>query len=126
MSYAYYPGCVIPLQTPNYEVSARAVLKAFDIPIVDIEDFGCCGILATPLDGFTTLTFAARNIALAEAKGSKAAHQLEDEETRGKVNRILKEVGLNVQGKTKVHHFHQILYDKVGVNEIQRSKGESR
>ena len=133
MSYAYYPGCVIPLQAPNYEVSARAVLKAFDIPIVDIEDFGCCGVLAAPLDGFTTLTFAARNIALAEAQGmdiialcngcfgvlNKAAHQLEDEGIREKVNRILKQINLEVQGKAKVYHFHQILYDEVGVSEIK-------
>ena len=134
MSYAFYPGCVIPLQAPNYEVSARAVMKAFDIPIVDIEDFGCCGVLAASLNGLSMLTFAARNIALAEAKGmdiialcngcfgtlSKAYHQLEEEETRDKVNRILKQVGLQVQGKAKVYHFHQILYDKIGVDEIKK------
>ncbi len=134
MSYAFYPGCVIPLQAPNYEVSARAVMKALDISFIDIGDFGCCGVLATPLDGFSMLTFAARNIALAEAKGvdiialcngcfgtlSKAYHQLEEEETRDKVNRILKQVGLQVQGKAKVYHFHQILYDKVGVDEIKK------
>ena len=51
---------------------------------------------------------------------SKAAHQLEEEEVRGKVNRILREIGLKVQGKAKVYHFHQILYDKVGINEIQK------
>ena len=134
MSYAFYPGCVIPLQTPNYEVSARAVMKELGVPFEDIEDFGCCGVLAGPLDGFTALTFAARNIALAEAKGldiialcngcfgtlSKAAHQLEEEETRKKVNTILKELGLEVQGKSKVYHFHQILYDKIGLNEIKK------
>lgn len=134
MSYAFYPGCVIPLQAPNYEVSARAVMKALGISFEDIDDFGCCGILASSLDGFSTLTFAARNIALAEAKGmdiialcngcfgtlSKASHQLEEEGTREKVNRILKEIGLHVQGKAKVYHFHQILYDTVGVDEIQR------
>ena len=134
MSYAFYPGCVIPLQAPNYEVSARAVMRELGVSFEDIEDFGCCGILAGPLDGFTALTFAARNIALAEAKGldiialcngcfgtlSKAAHQLEEEETRKKVNTILKEIGLEVQGKTRVYHFHQILYDKIGLDEIKK------
>ncbi len=134
MSYAFYPGCVIPLQAPNYEVSARAVMQTLGITFEDIEDFGCCGILAAPLDGFSTLTFAARNIALAEARGmdiialcngcfgtlSKAAHQLEEEKVREKVNRILKQIGLEVKGKAKVYHFHQILYDKVGLDEIQR------
>ena len=134
MSYAFYPGCVIPLQAPNYEVSARAVMKELEVPCEDIEDFGCCGVLAGPLDGFTMLTFAARNIALAEARGldiitlcngcfgtlSKVAHQLEEETTREKVNRVLKEIGLGVQGETKVYHFHQILYDKIGLVEIKK------
>jgi len=134
MSYAFYPGCVIPLQTPNYEASARAVMGELGVSFEDIEDFGCCGILATSLDGFTALTFAARNIALAEAKGldiialcngcfgtlSKAVHQLEEEGTREKVNTILKEIGLEVQGKTRVYHFHQILYDKIGLDVIKK------
>lgn len=134
MSYAFYPGCVIPLQAPNYEVSARAVMKELEIPLIDIEDFGCCGVLAGPLDGFTMLTFAARNIALAETKGldiitlcngcfgtlSKAAHQLEQKAVRDKVNAVLKEIGLEVQGKAQVYHFHQILYDKIGLGEIKK------
>jgi len=134
MSYAFYPGCVIPLQAPNYEVSARAVMKELEISIEDIEDFGCCGVLSGPIDGFTMLTFAARNIALAETKGldiitlcngcygtlSKAVHQLEDEKTREKVNTVLKAIGMEVQGRTKVHHFHQILYDTIGLDEIKK------
>ena len=134
MNYAFYPGCVIPLQAPNYEVSARAVMKELDIAIEDIEDFGCCGVLSGPIDGFTMLSFAARNIALAEAKGldiltlcngcfgtlSKAVHQLEDEETREKVNAVLKEIGLKVQGKARVHHFHRVLYDTIGLDDIKK------
>lgn len=134
MSYAFYPGCVIPLQAPNYELSARAVMKELQISLTDIEDFGCCGVLAGPLDGFTMLTFAARNIALAETKGldiitlcngcfgtlSKAVHQLEKKEVRDRVNAVLKEIGLEVQGKARVCHFHQILYDKIGLEEIKR------
>jgi heterodisulfide reductase subunit B len=134
MSYAFYPGCVIPLQAPNYELSARAVMKELAIPYCDIEDFGCCGVLTGPLDGFTMLTFAARNIALAEARGldiitlcngcfgtlSKAVHQLEQEEVRDKVNTILKEIGLEVQGRARVYHFHQILCDIIGLEEIRK------
>lgn len=134
MGYAFYPGCVIPLQAPNYEVSARAVMQELSLTFEDIEDFGCCGVLAGPIDGFTMLVFAARNIALAETKGldiitlcngcygtlSKAAHQLEDEKTRERVNAVLKEIGLTVQGRTKVRHFHQILYDTIGLDEIKR------
>lgn len=134
MSYAFYPGCVIPLQTPNYEASARAVMNELGVPLVDIEEFGCCGILATSIDAFSSLTFAARNIALAEAKGmdiitlcngcfgtlSKAVNQLEDEKTREKVNHILKEIGLEILGKTRVYHFHQILYDKIGLDELKK------
>jgi heterodisulfide reductase subunit B len=133
MSYAFYPGCVIPLQAPNYEISAREVMKLLGVSLVDIEDFGCCGILANSLDGFTTLTFAARNIALAESKGldiitlcngcfgtlSKTTHQLEGETVRKKANNILQQIGLEVKGKTKVFHFHQILFDKIGLNEIK-------
>ncbi len=134
MSYAFYPGCVIPLQAPNYEVSARAVMKTLEVTFMDIEDFGCCGILAGPLDGFTMLTFAARNIALAEEKGldiialcngcfatlSKAYHQLQEKGVREKVNNILKQIGLEVKGKTEIYHFHQILYNKIGLDEIKK------
>jgi heterodisulfide reductase subunit B len=134
MKYAFYPGCVIPLQAPNYEVSARAVMKELEIPIEDIEDFGCCGVLSGPIDGFTMLSFAARNIALAETRGldiltlcngcfgtlSKAVHQLEDAKTRDKVNTVLKEIGLEVQGKSQVHHFHRVLCDTIGLDEIKK------
>jgi heterodisulfide reductase subunit B len=53
----------------NYEMSARRVAQRLDIELEDIDGFSCCGFPAKPLDWQAGLLMAARNLALAEARG---------------------------------------------------------
>ncbi len=136
MNLALFLGCNVPTQTFNYEAAARKVAEHFDISFVDIPEFGCCGEFTEGVDYFSSIVFAARNIALAEQKGldivalcngcfsslSRARYELqEDANLKSRVNEVLGKLGLKYQGGSKVYHFHQFLYDVVGDSKI---KGE--
>lgn len=135
MKLALFLGCNVPTQAFNYEVAVRKVTKHFDIELVDVPDFGCCGEFTEGMDCFTSLVFSARNIALAE-KGNldilalcngcfsaltRAKHELQDNPTRTKVNKILEEIGLTYTGESKIYHFHQLMHDVIGTSRIKKS-----
>jgi heterodisulfide reductase subunit B len=123
----------VPTQVYNYEAAVRKIAEAFDIKLVDIADFGCCGELTEAMDYYTALVFSARNIALAEKEGldvltlcngcfaslNKAIFALKDPHLRSRVNETLKKIGLSYKGKSRVFHFHQLMYDVVGVSKIK-------
>lgn len=134
MKLALFLGCNVPTQAFNYEVAVRKVAERFNIELVDIPDFGCCGEFTENMDYFTSIVFAARNIALAEKENldiltlcngcfsslSRAKHELEnDSQLRSKVNETLKKIGLSYKGKAKISHFHQLMHDAIGTNRIK-------
>jgi len=132
--YALFLGCTTPTQVPQYELSARWVCKYFDIELIDIKDFVCCGINQINLDINAGLSLAAMNLALAETKGldiltlcaactgalAEAIEKLKDEATRDKVNEKLKIVGLEYTGKVKVKHVSKVLYEDIGIERIRK------
>jgi len=132
--YALFLGCTTPTQVPQYEISARWVCRYFDIELIDIKDFVCCGINQINLDIETGLLLAAMNLALAEIKGldiltlctactgalAEAIEKLEDEATRDKVNEKLKIVGLKYTGKVKVKHISRVFYENIGIERIKK------
>jgi len=80
------------------------------------------------------LAIAARNLALAQKKGVDilticngcygslfdAAHILhQDPEKLRNVNKILREVGLEYNGETKVHHFAEMVYKEIGLDTVK-------
>jgi heterodisulfide reductase subunit B len=137
MKLAFFPGCTIPIQVYNYEVSVRKIAEVFNIELEDIQDFGCCGELTEPMDYYTSLVFSARNIALAEkdeldiltacngcfASLNKAIFALRDPQLRSKVNQTLKQMNVQMsiiyKGKSRVFHVHQLLYDCIGLSKIK-------
>lgn len=133
MKFALFLGCNVPTQAFNYEAAVRKVAGHFDIELVDIPDFGCCGEFTELMDSFTSIVFAARNIALAEKENldiltlcngcfsamNRARHELMDRKLRNKVNDILEKIGLSYEGRSKVLHFHQLIYDFVGASKIK-------
>lgn len=143
MKLAFFLGCNIPTQAYNYEVSVRKIAEVFDIELMDIQDFGCCGELTEAMDYYTSLVFSARNIALAEkecldiltacngcfASLNKAIFALRDSHLRSRVNETLKEISNNMEmdarpniiykGTSKVFHVHQLLYDSIGLSKIK-------
>ncbi len=134
--YAFFLGCIAPLRYPGVEKSTRVVCERLGIELVDLQDASCCpapGVIRA-FSKATWLAAAARNLALAEAKGLpivticngcygslfEAAHELNhNAEEREKVNKILKEIGMEYKGTTKVYHFAEVLYKDVGVQKIK-------
>jgi heterodisulfide reductase subunit B len=134
MKFAFFPGCTMAYRLQFAEKSVRMIAPKFDIDLVDLP-FTCCpepnAIRAMSDD--TWVTFAARNIALAEAEGldiltscagcleslALAKHELDkNEERKNKVNAILKDIGLEYKGSSKIIHVHQLLFDDIGLETI--------
>jgi len=132
--YALFLGCTTPTQVIQYEISSRWVCKLLGIELVDIDDFVCCGINQINLSHEAGLLLAAMNLAYAEAKGldiltlcaactgalAEAVVKLKDQETRDKINRKLRTIGLKYNGRAQVKHISRVLYEDVGLDRIKR------
>ncbi len=126
-TYEVFLGCAIPNRFNNYESSMRAVAEALDIKLLDFDGATCCGtVVLKSIDEYSWLSMSGRNIALAEKRGHDIVtpcngcfgslkdvdHVLHtEEEQRKAVNEVLKELGLEYTGKSKIRHFVEVLYD---------------
>ncbi len=136
MKYAFFRGCMIPIKLPHIEGISRKVLGNLGIELVDIDAFTCCPdpVVFGAADRLTWLTVAARNIAFAEEKGlniiticNGCSQTLRttnktlksDPELKGRINKILSEVGYEFLGKIEVKHFLQVLIEDLGVEKIK-------
>jgi len=132
--YALFLGCTTPTQVIQYELSSRWVCQNLGIELVDMDDFVCCGINQINLSLEAGLLLAAMNLAYAEDKGldiltlcaactgalAEAMERLKDQETRNSVNRKLRTIGLEYNGRTQVKHISRVLYEDVGIDRIKR------
>jgi heterodisulfide reductase subunit B len=132
--YALFLGCTTPTQVIQYELSSRWISRHLGIELVDIDDFACCGINQVNLSQEAGLLLAAMNLAYAEEKAldiltlcaactgalAEAIESLKDQETKDWVNRKLKTIGLEYNGKTQVKHISRVLYEDVGIDTIKR------
>jgi len=134
--YAFFLGCIAPLRYPGLEKSTRVVCEKLGIELVDLEDASCCpapGVIKS-FSKDAWLAAAARNLALAEKQGLpivticngcygslfEAAHELNNHpDILAKTNKILKEIGMEYKGTTKVFHFADVLYKEVGIEGIK-------
>jgi heterodisulfide reductase subunit B len=134
MKYAFFPGCTMANRLQFVEKSVRMVVPEFGFELVDLP-FTCCPEPNTvrALSDETWITFAARNIALAETESldiltacagcheslTLAKHELDTKPDRKKkTNEILKGIGLEYKGTSSIIHVHQLLFDKVGLETI--------
>lgn len=70
MKLGYYPGCSLEGGSREYNESVEALAKAFDIELVRIPDWNCCGATAAHnLNKELSLALPARILALAEKEG---------------------------------------------------------
>jgi heterodisulfide reductase subunit B len=133
--YTFFLGCTVPVRALNYEIAARKVAGALDIHLFDIPDFSCCGYPVKSINHYAYLLMAARNLALAEAKGhpvctlcsscggslTEANHELqEDENLRKRINEdLFRWLGLRYEGGVQILHFTRILHQEIGVKKIE-------
>lgn len=72
MKLGFYPGCSLKGTSREYNESVKAIAPAFDIELVDIEDWNCCGATAAhSVNKELSLALPARVLALAEKQGMK-------------------------------------------------------
>ncbi len=138
MKAIFFPGCLIPIKYPQFEVAVRRTLPPLDVEIVDVEGFSCCPdpIFFQASDKIGWLTLAARNLALAEQAGHdifticsgctstlrEANHLLrEDDQLRRVVNARLGRIGLEVQGTIEVRHIVAFIRQRVGLDLLRAS-----
>jgi heterodisulfide reductase subunit B len=97
MKTGFYPGCSLKGTSSEYAQSTLALAKVFDIELVEISDWNCCGATAAHnLNHELAATLPARILALAEKQGlmeivvpcaacynrlSVAQHELNENET---------------------------------------------
>ncbi|MFH1035632.1 MAG: CoB--CoM heterodisulfide reductase iron-sulfur subunit B family protein [Pseudomonadota bacterium] len=132
MSFALFLGCQIPNFAPQYEKSSRLLLKKLGIKITDME-FNCCGYPLRHQHFHTYLLAAARNLALAEAKGldlmtlckcclgsfkRAQAFLAGNAELLLEVNQQLAQEGLAYRGHAQVRHLQTVLHQDVGLERL--------
>jgi len=132
--YALYPGCVMPTEQYALEMSIREVLPLFDIELVDLKDFSCCGEPIKSVNQMLTLTLSARNLAIAEKEGldvltpcpmchlalSDCKHVLDTDPTiNERVNKFLEDEGLRYTGIANIIHTVELLHNIVGIDKIK-------
>ncbi len=132
--YALFLGCTTPVKVMQYEIASRWDCKYFEIELIDMEDFVCCGINQINLSIDAGLLMAAMNLALAEAKEldiltlcaactgalAEAIERLKDKTTKDRVNEKLRDIGLEYKGRAKVKHISRVLYEDIGVERIKK------
>ena len=135
--YSIFLGCVIPNRLPQIEAATRLVAPKLGIELVEMEGASCCpapGVIKS-FDLETWLAITARNIALSEENGLDIIvlcngcygtliagyAELQDPETRKRVNKILKGTGHQVKGTAKAKHLVEVLYNEIGKDAIEET-----
>ena len=132
-TYLFFPGCKINRFMPQYGQSTRAVLAALGIDL-DESELTCCGYPVRSENFLASMTAAARNLAIAAAKGlpiltpckccygnlKHANHWLrERKDLRQQVNTRLIAEGLKWQTDIPVGHLLTVLDQEIGGKVLQ-------
>jgi heterodisulfide reductase subunit B len=117
-------------------MSARQIAQIIGLDFVDIEEFACCGFPVKSTNTEASLTFAARNLAIAAEKGEKictlcnactsvltdANKKLsENKELREKINEKLSRIDKTFKPGVEIKHFSRILYEDIGLDKIKEN-----
>ena len=133
--YTYFPGCSASHGGAKaYDLSARAVAKAPDVDLIELDDWNCCGSTPyTAVDELASLCSSGRNLALAEKRGfdmvtpcsacyvilNRTNSSLKEyPELKAKVDEALAAGGLEYRGTVKVRHLLDVFVNDVGYDKI--------
>lgn len=134
--YTYFPGCsAAEGGAKAYNWSVRAVSKALDIDLVELDDWNCCG--STPsssVDELGAFCMAARDLALAEKTGLDMvtpcsacyvifnrtnSYLKQYPELKAKVDEALAAGGLEYRGTVRIRHILDVLTTDVSYDNIE-------
>jgi heterodisulfide reductase subunit B len=135
--YTFFPGCCLWASAKGYGLSIEPVSSLFEMKLVELEDWNCCGATACVSAGHLEATcIAARNLALAKKKGldlvtpcsccygnfNRVNSQLKlYPELEDKVNSCLGDVGLEYHGEIRVRHLWEVMFNDITL-EVIKSK----
>ena len=123
MEIGFYPGGSLKGTSSEYAQSTLAIAKVFDINLVEIEDWNCCGATAAHnINHELATALPARILALAEKQGlteivvpcaacynrlSVAQHEINEKpELKERVSEI---IGMPIQGNVKILNVMQFV-----------------
>ncbi len=136
MKYIYYPGCSLEGTAREYDISTRKLMQAMGVDLLELEDWTCCGASAVAPTGFLlSLALPARNLALAEK--TEETHDIlvpcsacylnlkrveekirSDSDVFEKINIILGEDQLELEGRMRVRHLLDVIANDIGIDAI--------
>jgi len=136
-TYTYFPGCMIPYRLPHFELTAREVLKKFNVELETNSEHSCCPepTTFTGVDFEAWVSIAARNVAVSESTGNEtvalcsgcfhtlavANHMVhEDEKLKKRINKRLKKSGLEITGEHSIKNILHILHNDIGLDIIEK------
>lgn len=142
MEIGLFLGCNTPALRPDVERAIRLTMPRLGVDLVDLEGFVCCPAFGTfpSTDDDSHLAVSGWNLSLAEKKGldllvecgscysslqTGREHILASEKKKARVNELLEPVGRSVEGKAKVRHITDVLYNDVGIDKIAESIDKS-
>ena len=137
MKYAYYPGCSLESGSAAYDVSVRAVAKALEFELQELDDWNCCG--ATEYftqNELVATSVIARNLALCRPDQTqlvapcaacflnlkKTDHLMaEHPQMNCHVNEALAAGGLHYDpGRVQIRHLLDLIYTDIGEAKIRQ------
>ena len=137
MKYIYYPGCSLEGTAREYDISTRAFMQAIGADLLELEDWTCCGASAAePTSPLLSLALPARNLALAEKMDDthdimvpcsacylnllKVGEKIRtDPDIFDKINIILGEDQLQLEGRMRVRHLLDVIVNDMGIDSIR-------
>lgn len=136
MKYLYYPGCSLKGTALEYDVSTRALMEKLGAELIEIEDWTCCGASAAEATSYLlSLSLPACVLAMAEKTDGvsqilvpcsacylnlkKVEEKIRNDiELFDKINTVLKEENLHLNGRMNVRHLLDVLANDVGPKKI--------
>ena len=131
---AFYPGCIMQTEQYAYELSLRQILPMFNIELINMKGFSCCGEPLKSVNQMLSLSLAARNIALAEQKEldlfvpcpmchlsmSECKKILDsDPIMKQRINTFLEDEKLRYQGNSDLISILDMFHDVIGIDTIK-------
>ncbi|RPH85875.1 MAG: heterodisulfide reductase subunit B, partial [Deltaproteobacteria bacterium] len=131
MKVSYYPGCSLHATGKEYDQSMKAVSRALNIELKEVEDWSCCGASSAHSTNFDlSIALSARNLISAEKNAmdvmvpcaacfnrfKMAEHHLKaDKDLKAKIEGV---VGAKYQGGIAIRNPIDIIFNEIGLDAL--------
>ncbi len=131
MKVSYYPGCSLHAMGREYDQSMKAVSRALNIELKEVDDWSCCGASAAHNTNFDlSIALPARNLIAAEKDAmdvmvpcaacfnrfKMAEHHLKaDKDLKARIEGVL---GAKYQGGIAIRNPIDVIYNEIGIDAL--------